>query len=120
MVLPPWLPIAKYEYPRKTYIYGMRAGEYPCPPWDLSSGSQIIEDVRDDGPVSVRLEHYQKDAELRNLEAIMQDAAIERGDETEQERLMRDLVLQTAKQRYASLVALPTTTRGDGAATGDP
>lgn len=106
MVLPPWLPIKRYEYPCKTYVYGMAAGEYPRPGWGPSSHSQIIED-NTDRPVSLRFDRYEMNEELENLEAIMRDVALERGNEAEQEKQMREVILQMARQRYTLLLTVP-------------
>jgi hypothetical protein len=45
--------------------------------------------------------------ELENLEAIMRDVALERGNEAEQEKQMREVILQMARQRYTLLLTVP-------------
>lgn len=105
MLLPPWFPVTRYEYPIKTWAYVISAGRYSRPEWECKADCQTVTGEAG-GPIHLTVEPYARPNELANLEGIIRDTELKRGSETVQEQHDRELILHTAQQRHALVLSL--------------
>ena len=105
MVLPPWFPVTRYEYPVKTRAYVISTGRYSRPEWACNADSQTVAGEAG-GRIHLTVEPYTRPEELANLEGIMRDTELKRGSETVQEQHDRERILHTAQQRHALVLSL--------------